>query len=190
MQIGYARISQSDQSLDLQCDALAKAGCEKIFSDTVSGAREKRPGLSQALEFARSGDVLVVWRLDRLGRSLPHLIETIRHLDQRAVGFKSLAEAIDTTTTGGRLAYHLFGALTEFERALIRERTRAGLEAARQRGRVGGRPRSMTGDKIDAAKKLLSSDTPPKDVASVVGVSVPTLYRWLPSSKSVRVDVP
>jgi DNA invertase Pin-like site-specific DNA recombinase len=134
--------------------------------------------------------VLVVWRLDRLGRSLPHLIETIRHLDQRAVGFKSLAEAIDTTTTGGRLAYHLFGALTEFERALIRERTRAGLEAARQRGRVGGRPRSMTGDKIDAAKKLLSSDTPPKDVASVVGVSVPTLYRWLPSSKSVRVDVP
>jgi len=106
------------------------------------------------------------------------------------VGFKSLAEAIDTTTTGGRLAYHLFGALTEFERALIRERTRAGLEAARQRGRVGGRPRSMTGDKIDAAKKLLSSDSPPKDVASVVGVSVPTLYRWLPSSKSVRVDVP
>jgi DNA invertase Pin-like site-specific DNA recombinase len=180
MQIGYARISQADQSLDLQCDALAKAGCEKIFTDTLSGAREKRPGLSQALEFARSGDVLVVWRLDRLGRSLPHLIETIRLFDQRAIGFKSLAEAIDTTSVGGRLAYHLFGALAEFERALIRERTRAGLEAARQRGRVGGRPRSMTTDKVDAAKKLLSDGTPAKDVARILAVSLPTLYRYCP----------
>jgi DNA invertase Pin-like site-specific DNA recombinase len=181
MNIGYARISQAEQSLDLQCDALTKAGCSKIFTDTLSGAHAVRPGLSQALEFARQGDALVVWRLDRLGRSLPHLIDTMRVLDERGIGFRSLCENIDTTTVGGRLAFNIFASIAEFERGLIRERTRAGLEAARERGRVGGRPRSMTGDKIDAARKLLDSGTPPKDVARLIGVSPATLYRWVPA---------
>jgi DNA invertase Pin-like site-specific DNA recombinase len=189
MFIGYARVSQIEQNLDLQTDALTKAGCERLFTDHMSGVRADRPGLAEAVDFARKGDAIVVWRLDRLGRSLPHLIETVRELEQRGVGLKSLTESIDTTTTGGKLVFHIFAALAEFERNLIRERTNAGLVAARQRGRVGGRPRSFTPDKLDAARKLLASGTPPKDVASVVGVSVPTLYRWLPASKSVRSRV-
>ena len=184
MQIGYARVSGVEQNIDLQIDALKKAGCKKLFSDKMSGARSDRPGLAEAIAYGRQGDVLVVWRLDRLGRSLPHLIATIHDLEQRGIGFRSLTEAIDTTTTGGKLVFHIFSALAEFERNLIRERTRAGLAAARQRGRVGGRPRSMTNEKIRAAKKMLAEGTPPKEVADVVGVSVPTLYRWLPASKT------
>ena len=133
MYIGYARVSTSDQTLDLQKDALQKADCDRIFSDTASGAKVERKGLDEALSYVRPGDTLVVWRLDRLGRSLKHLIETITALDNRKIGFKSITEAIDTTTSGGKLIFHIFGALAEFERDIIKERTQAGLNAARAR---------------------------------------------------------
>jgi DNA invertase Pin-like site-specific DNA recombinase len=135
--IGYARVSTAEQDTALQTDALRKAGCERVFEDTASGAKADRPGLADALAYLRDGDVLAVWRLDRLGRSLPHLIETIGALEARGVGFRSLTEAIDTTTPGGRLIFHVFGALGQFERDLIRERTKAGLTAAAARGRKG-----------------------------------------------------
>src|SRR6266480_4939048 len=143
MLIGYARVSTQDQTLHLQKDALEKIGCSKIFSDTASGAATERKGLDAALAYVREGDTLVVWRLDRLGRTLKHLIETITDLSKRHIGFKSLTESIDTTTSGGKLIFHIFGALAEFERDLIRERTKAGLAAARARGRVGGRPKAQ-----------------------------------------------
>ena len=184
MLIGYARVSSAEQNLDLQRDALGASGCKKIFTDKMSGVRADRPGLAEALKFGREGDVLVVWRLDRLGRSLSHLIEVVRDLEQRGIGFRSLTETIDTTTTGGKLVFHVFAALAEFEKNLVRDRTLAGLHAARQRGRIGGRPRSMTKEKIKAAAKLLADGNPPRDVASIIGVSVPTLYRWLPASKT------
>lgn len=184
MLIGYARVSGQDQSLDLQLDALRAASVEREFTDKLSGGRADRPGLNEALSFARSGDVLAVWRLDRLGRSLPHLIETVKGLEQRGVGFRSLTEQIDTSSTGGRLIFHVFGALAEFERDLIKERTNAGLAAARARGRVGGRPRAMSDEKLKAARKLLADGVPPKSVAEIVGCSVPTLYRWLPANTS------
>src|SRR5512147_2274492 len=142
MLIGYARISTTNQTLDLQKDALTNAGCERIFTDTASGAKAERIGLNEAMSHLREGDILVVWRLDRLGRSLKHLIETITGLNDRKIGFKSITENIDTTTSGGKLVFHVFGALAEFERDLIRERTQAGLAAARVRGRLGGRPRA------------------------------------------------
>lgn len=184
MRVGYARVSSSDQNLDLQRDALAKAGCERIFEDQASGSRADRPGLAEAIEFARKADVLVVWKLDRLGRSLPHLIEVVASLEKRGVGFRSLTESIDTTTSGGKLIFNIFASLADFERALIRERTNAGLKAARARGRIGGRPRAMTDEKVAAARRLLRDGTTPRDVAKVVGVSVPTLYRWLPAAGS------
>jgi DNA invertase Pin-like site-specific DNA recombinase len=144
MLIGYARVSTHEQTLNLQQDALQTAGCSKIFTDTASGAQAERKGLNEALGYVRKGDSLVVWRLDRLGRSLPHLITTMTSLEERGVGFKSLTENIDTTTSGGKLIFHIFGALTEFERNLIRERTQAGLNAARARGETGGRPKALT----------------------------------------------
>src|SRR5215211_452294 len=136
MQIGYARVSTDDQNLDLQRDALEKAGCERIFTDRVTGTKAERKGLTEALSHLRSGDTLIVWRLDRLGRSLRHLIDTITELNARGVGFKSLTENIDTTTSGGKLVFHIFGALAEFEREIIRERTQAGLQSARSRGKI------------------------------------------------------
>ena len=139
MLIGYSRVSTQDQNLDLQNDALKNAGCEKIFEDKISGARIERKGLTEALEFVRSGDVLVVWKLDRLGRGLRDLIDKIQDLEKRGVGFRSLTENIDTTTAGGKLIFHIFGSLAEFERALIKERTKAGLASARARGITGGR---------------------------------------------------
>ena len=148
MLIGYARVSTAEQNLDLQTDALNRAGCEKLFTDKAGGARAERPGLDQALAHLRKGDTLVVWKLDRLGRSIRHLIETVGQLQERKVGFRSLQESIDTTTSGGKLVFHVFAALAEFERDIIRERTRAGLDAARARGKRGGRPR-----KLDAKKK-------------------------------------
>src|SRR3954449_11123309 len=154
MLIGYARVSTHDQTLDLQLDALKKAGCEKLYTDTASGAKAERQGLDEALEYAREGDILVVWRLDRLGRSLQHLIETITLLNNRKVGFRSLTENIDTTTSGGKLVFHIFGALAEFERDIIKERTNAGLEAARTRGKLGGRPKALSPEKIKLAKRL------------------------------------
>src|SRR6202035_2931827 len=143
MLIGYARVSTSDQTLNLQRDALEKIGCSHIFTDTISGATTERQGLDAALSYVREGDTLVVWRLDRLGRSLKHLIETITKLNNRKIGFKSIQENIDTTTIGGKLVFHIFGALAEFERDIIKERTQAGLLAARARGRIGGRPKAL-----------------------------------------------
>src|SRR5262245_3990065 len=151
MLIGYARVSTVDQNLALQCDALTEAGCQKIFTDQMSGAVADRPVLHDALEFARSGDTLIVWKLDRLARSMKQLIETIEDLRVRGIGFRTLTEALDTTTAQGRLVFHMFGALAEFERSLIRERTRAGLAAARRLGRTGGRPPKLTDDDIEAA---------------------------------------
>jgi DNA invertase Pin-like site-specific DNA recombinase len=144
MLIGYARVSTEDQNLDLQRDALKQAGCEQIYTDRVSGTKAERKGLTEALSHLRSGDTLVVWRLDRLGRSLRHLIDTVTDLQEREIGFKSLQESIDTTTSGGKLVFHIFGALAEFEREIIRERTKAGLTAARARGKSGGRPKALT----------------------------------------------
>lgn len=155
MAIGYARVSTRVQSHDLQIDALQKAGCAKVFIETASGAHRNRPELRGALEYARSGDVLVVWRLDRLARSMRQLIETIEDLERRDIGFRSLTEAIDTTTASGRLVFHVMGALGEFERNLIRERTRAGLDAARARGRLGGRPPALNDDDLRAVQALL-----------------------------------
>src|SRR5439155_19663251 len=154
MLVGYARISTSDQTLNLQRDALEKIGCSKIFTDTISGATTERHGLDAALAYVREGDTLVVWRLDRLGRSLKHLIETITTLNNRKIGFKSIQENIDTTTSGGKLIFHIFGALAEFERDIIRERTKAGLQAARARGRLGGRPKALTVKKTAMAQAL------------------------------------
>lgn len=155
--IGYGRVSTSDQSADLQVDALQQAGCIRLFIDQASGTLDHRPELDRLLDQLRPGDVVVVWRLDRLGRSLRNLIEIVRLLEERQVGLKSLTEAIDTSTPGGKLVFHLFGALAEFERSLIVERTKAGLEAARARGRKGGRPRAMTPKKIEVAHEMYAS---------------------------------
>jgi len=183
MLLGYARVSTDDQCLEAQTKALEQAGCERIFTDHASGAKAERIGLSEALRFAREGDSLVVWKLDRLGRSVAHLITLVAGLDQRGVQFRSLTDAIDTGTTSGRFFFHVMAALAQMERELIAERTKAGLEAARKRGRVGGRRRLMTESKVESARKLLASGSPPKEVAKDLGVSVPTLYRWLPATK-------
>jgi DNA invertase Pin-like site-specific DNA recombinase len=179
--IGYARVSTVDQNLDLQTKALTEAGCERIFTERASGAQRDRPELQRVLEFARSGDVLVVWRLDRLARSLKQLIDTAEMLDRRGIHLKSLTESIDTSTPGGKLIFHIFGSLAEFERSLIRERTMAGLQAARAKGRIGGRPRKLTDADVRAAKALLADeDVTVAEVANRLRVSVPTLYRYLP----------
>jgi DNA invertase Pin-like site-specific DNA recombinase len=172
MLIGYARVSTIDQNLALQRDALTEAGCAKIFTEQMSGAVADRPALHDALEFARSGDTLIVWKLDRLARSMKQLIETIENLRVRGIGFRSLTEALDTTTAQGRLVFHMFGALAEFERSLIRERTQAGLAAARRAGRTGGRPPKLTDEDIEAAKALLANpDIGVTQIAHRLGVS-------------------
>ena len=177
MLIGYARVSTHEQTLNLQQDALTKAGCTKIFTDTASGAKTERKGLDEALQYVRPGDTLVVWRLDRLGRSLPHLITTMTALEERGIGFKSLTENIDTTTSGGKLIFHIFGALAEFERNLIRERTTAGLMAARARGRKGGRPKALTGKKLSIAQDLYDRQHPIPEILQTLKISRATLYR-------------
>lgn len=182
MLIGYARVSTGDQNLDLQLEALKKAGCEEIFKDAISGTRSKRPGLDKALELLRKDDTLVVWKLDRLGRSVKHLVNMVGDLREKGVQFKSLTDSIDTGTPSGRFFFHVMASLAEMERELTVERTRAGLEAARKLGRKGGRRRKMTDSKLESAKKLLLNGVPPKDVAKNLGVSVPTLYRWIPAS--------
>jgi DNA invertase Pin-like site-specific DNA recombinase len=179
MLIGYARVSTHEQTLNLQQDALTKAGCNKIFTDTASGAKTERIGLKEALNYVRKGDTLVVWRLDRLGRSLPHLITTMTDLEERGIGFKSLTENIDTTTSGGKLIFHIFGALAEFERNLIRERTQAGLVAARTRGRKGGRPRALTARQLGIARDLYEKRHPITEICRTLKVSRVTLYRVL-----------
>ncbi len=182
MLIGYARVSTQDQNLEMQLDALTKAGCRKIFEDKITGSRAERPGLSKAQESLREGDTLVVWKLDRLGRSVKNLVDLVGELQKQGVQFRSLTDAIDTGTASGRFFFHVMASLAEMERELTIERTRAGLEVARRLGRVGGRKRQMTESKIKSAKKLLASGVPPRDVASNLGVSVPTLYRWIPAS--------
>jgi DNA invertase Pin-like site-specific DNA recombinase len=182
--IGYARVSTQDQNLDLQIDALTKAGCKKLFDDKISGSSKERPGLTKALDMLREGDTLVVWKLDRLGRSVKNLVDLVSDLHKQGVQFKSLTDAIDTGTPSGRFFFHVMASLAEMERDLTVERTRAGLEVARKLGRTGGRKRKMTDSKIESAKKLLANGVPPCDVAHNLGVSVPTLYRWIPASAS------
>ncbi|NLD94768.1 MAG: recombinase family protein [Fibrobacter sp.] len=180
MNIGYARISTNDQNLDMQIDALQAAGCEKIFSDKgISGAKYDREGLNNALVHLREGDVLTVWRLDRIGRSLKHLIEIVNTLKDRGVGFRSLHESIDTTTPAGRLTFHLFGSLCEFERDLIRERTNAGLVAARARGRLGGRKPVLSSKQIQIARTLYENNTPVAEICEQVNCSKATFYRHI-----------
>lgn len=177
--IGYARVSTADQDPALQIDALTKAGCARVFEDKASGAKTDRPGLAAALAFVREGDVLVVWKLDRLGRSLPHLIEAVNALEARGVGFRSLTETIDTTTPGGRLIFHIFGALGQFERDLIRERTRAGLDAAVARGRRGGRKPVVTEEKLRRARMLIAQGLTVREAAARIKVGKTALYAAL-----------
>ena len=186
MLIGYARVSTQDQNLELQREALRQAGCQKVFEDQVSGTLAERPGLTKAREMLREGDTLVVWKLDRLGRRVKQLVDLVGELQQQGVQFKSLTDAIDTGTPSGRFFFHVMASLAEMERDLIVERTRAGLEVARQLGRKGGRKPKMTASKIESARKLLASGMPPREVAQNLGVSVPTLYRWLPASGWTR----
>ena len=180
MLIGYARVSTHEQTLTLQQDALEKAGCEKIFTDKVSGTKAERKGLTEALSHLRAGDTLVVWRLDRLGRSLRHLIDTITALDERGVGFKSLTENIDTTTSGGKLVFHIFGALAEFEREIIRERTQAGLASARSRGKVGGRPKALTPKEVQILRNMANDPSlTVADICKTLGIGRTTFYRYV-----------
>lgn len=178
--LGYARVSTGDQDAALQQDALKAAGCYRIFTDTASGSLESRPELTKVLDQIRPGDTLVVWRLDRLGRSIRHLIDQLADLQERGIGFRSLQEAIDTTSSGGRLVFHVFAALAEFERDLIRERTNAGLQAARARGRVGGRPQLLTKDKLRTARRMYEQkEMTAERIGEVLGVSRTTVYRAL-----------
>ena len=177
--LGYARVSTTDQSAEAQREALSAAGCSRVWTETASGATTSRPQLSDLFSHLRRGDTLVVWRLDRLGRSLPHLLETVEQLDVDGVGFQSLTEAIDTTTSGGKLIYSIFGALAEFERNLIRERTNMGLAVARAQGRLGGRPPAMSGTQIKQAKRMRAGGMSLSDIREVLGVSRSTLYRHL-----------
>ena len=184
MLVGYARVSTDDQNLNLQRDALDQAGCEQIFKDQLSGAKAERPGLHQALQYARTGDTIVVWRLDRLSRSLKDLIEMVTLLESKGIGLKSLQEAIDTSSSSGKLIFHIFGALAEFERNLIRERTQAGLQAARARGRKGGRPKSLNKDKQALAVKLYDEKKHTVDqICEMMGISKPTLYKYIKAAK-------
>jgi len=184
--VGYARVSTVDQDPALQRDALAKAGCAKVFEDRASGARADRPGLRAALDYVRLGDVLITWKLDRLGRSLPHLIETVTELERRGVGFRSLTEVIDTTTPGGRLVFHLFAALGQFERDLIRERTRAGLAAAATRGRTGGRRPVVTEEKLRRARELVGKGLTVREAAIRLKVGKTALYEALRPMQEVH----
>src|SRR5437016_7270284 len=180
MLIGYARVSTQDQTLNLQKDALENIGCSKIFTDTISGSTTERKGLDEALAYVREGDTLVVWKLDRLGRTLRHLIETIADLNKRKIGFKSLTENIDTTTSGGKLIFHIFGALAEFERDIIRERTKAGLQAARARGRKGGQPKALTPKQAAIAQALYDDKSNAiSDICKTLNISRATLYRYI-----------
>src|ERR1700722_2765497 len=182
MLIGYARVSTDEQSLDLQFDALKRAGCKRVFTDKVSTTKADHPGLADAISHLRDRDVLVIWKLDRLGRTVKGLVDFVADLQERGVQFRSLTDGIDTTTPSGRFFFHVMASLAQMERELLAERTRAGLAAARRRGRVGGRKRRMTPGKVESARKLLRSGMAPRDVAQSLGVSVPTLYRWVPAA--------
>lgn len=178
-QIGYARVSTADQDPAMQVTALKEAGAERVFEEHASGAKTERPQLSACLDYLREGDTLVVWKLDRLGRSLAHLLAVVNGLHDRGVHFKSITEGFDTATPGGTMIFHVLGALAEMERGLIQERTRAGLTAARARGKVGGRRTVMTPAKTRSAKSLIDAGTPLSEVAHSLGVGRATIYRWL-----------
>ena len=187
MKIGYARVSTSDQSIYMQKQALKQAGCEKVFSDTASGVRTDRTGLDNAMNQLRAGDTLVVWKLDRLGRSLQNLIQLIKLLKEKKIGFQSLQESIDTTTSGGKLIFHIFSALAEFERDIIRERTNAGLQAARARGRLGGRPYLLAPQKIIRLKKLYDDrKNTVIEICKIFNISRPTFYNYL-KVKNIKI---
>jgi|SRR5438046_4622866 len=187
MLIGYARVSTLEQTLDLQKDALSKSGCSKFFTDTISGAKTERKGLDEALAYVRSGDTLVVWKLDRLGRSLPHLISILNGLKERGIHFISLTDHIDTTTPGGKLIFHMMGALAEYERDLIRERTNAGLQAARARGRKGGGKKTVTPQKAAMAQELYNSRTKTvKEICKGLGMSRATFYRYVKTEEQKK----
>lgn len=191
MLIGYARVSTDDQNLALQKDALTQAGCERILTDQQSGVKAARPGLQAALDYARAGDTLVVWRLDRLGRSLKDLIELVTDLEARRIGLQSLHESLDTTSSAGKLIFHLFGALAEFERNLIRERTQAGLQAARVRGRKGGRPKALDTEKRALAIQLYQEKTRTvKQICQLMGISKPTLYKYIEATSGDVISKP
>jgi DNA invertase Pin-like site-specific DNA recombinase len=179
--IGYARVSTTEQDPQLQLDAFIAAGCGRIFTESASGTKTSRPELDAALDYLRQGDQLVVWRLDRLGRSLPHLLDVLARLDGRGMGFRSLTEALDTSTSGGRLVFSVFGAIAQFERELITERTRAGLAAAKAQGRVGGRPRTLTQANIDYARDQRTKGASWNDIAASLRVSRSTVQRSLSS---------
>ena len=184
MKVGYTRISTQDQNQDLQIDALNNAGCERIFSDKVSGAKADRPGLNEVLEYLRPGDCLVVWKLDRLGRNLKHLIEVVEDLKSKKIGFVSLQDGFDTTTNGGKFVFQIFGAMAEFERDVIRERTRAGLDAARARGRTGGRKEKLNTTQVAALKTMYESKKHSLgEICSTFDIAKPTIYRYLEKSK-------
>tara|TARA_R110002094_G_scaffold199838_1_gene171733 strand:+ start:3170 stop:3730 length:561 start_codon:yes stop_codon:yes gene_type:complete len=182
--IGYARVSTAEQKLEPQVDTLKAAGCETVFEDIISGAKAERPGLIEALAFLRTGDTLMVWKLDRLGRSMKHLVETVAELGERGVGFKSLTEGVNTTTTGGTLVFHLFGALAQFERDLIIERTQAGLKAAATRGRKGGRKPVVTPRKIEQAKAYIGDGLTVREAAARLKISKTSLYNALRDYKT------
>lgn len=184
--IGYARISTSDQSTDLQRDALLAAGCSRIFSDEMSGARADRPGLKQALDYVREGDTLAVWRLDRVGRSVAHLIEVVGELERRGVALQSLTEQIDTSSPSGKLVFHVFSAIAEFERNLIRERVTAGLEAARKRGRIGGRPKVVDAAKARSIRAMKSQGLTTSEILESAQISRATLFRFYKEEEERR----
>jgi len=189
MRIGYARVSTSDQNLALQRDALTADGCEQIFSDEgLSGTTTRRPGLDQTLAALSAGDTLVVWKIDRLGRSLAHLVNLIAELGTRNVSFRSLSDPIDTTNAGGRLVLHMMGALAEFERSLIIERTQAGMQAARHRGQRLGRKPSLTPEQIAMARRMIDSGESPRAVARSLKIGKSTLYRYLPGARSADAE--
>jgi DNA invertase Pin-like site-specific DNA recombinase len=190
MLIGYVRVSTRDQKPHLQLDALQEAGCERIFKETVSGAKRERPELQSALDFMRTGDTLVIWKLDRLARSTRQLLDTVEGLARRGIGLKALTQDIDTTTAGGRLIFTVFSAIAEFEREIIRERTRAGLDAAHSRGRKGGRPRALVEKDLKQARALLTDpEITVEDVARRLGVGVSTLYRYLPAARQTAQEM-
>ncbi|MEG8051942.1 recombinase family protein [Sphingomonas aurantiaca] len=189
MLIGYARVSTADQDLALQTDALTKAGCEKVFTDKASGAKVDRPGLTEALDFVRAGDTLVIWKLDRLGRSIQGLIELAANLSARKIDFRSLTDGFDTATPSGRLLFHILASVAEMERELIKERTIAGLAAARARGgNGGGRKSVMTPDMLDTARKLLKAGDSPVKIAKLLQVGRSTFYRHFPANERTSVS--
>jgi DNA invertase Pin-like site-specific DNA recombinase len=190
VRIGYARVSTQDQRLDVQHEALTRSGCDKVFEDTMSGKVADRPGLQRALDVLREGDTLVVWQLGRLGRSVKQLVDLVSGFEEQGINFVSLTDSIDTSTTAERFFFHVMASLAEMERELTVERTRAGLQTAHLQGRVGGRRRLMTESRVTAAQELLRSGRAPRDVAADLGVSLTTLYRWVPAEDRLNAPQP